>query len=289
MRWTIASMGMLFALALTCTAGQRLEFEVVSIRPRSLQGQQVDVGIHIDGAQVRFTLFNIITFVGYAYDVPPYQVEGPDWIGTTFFDVAAKVPDGTTKTQVREMLRSLLAERFGLEVHRETREFAVYALEMAKSGLKMKELAPDPALDLEQQGADNMSMTIQNTGGVYNLGNGAYFSVDDKGFEGKKLSMRTLSRSIRPFMDRPVADMTNLKGAYDFALNVTPQDRMAMMLRSAINAGVTLPPQALRALDNASGDSFTDALQKLGLVLVPRKAPLEVIVVDSVLKTPTEN
>ena len=62
-----------------------------------------------------------------------------------------------------------------------------------------------------------------------------------------------------------------------------------MMLRSAINAGVNLPPQALKALDNATGDSFTDALQKLGLVLVPQKAPLEVIVVDALQKMPTEN
>jgi uncharacterized protein (TIGR03435 family) len=64
-----------------------------------------------------------------------------------------------------------------------------------------------------------------------------------------------------------------------------------MMIRSAVNAGMgaTLPPQMLRLLDSASGDSFAEALQKLGLVLVPRKAPLEVVVVDSLQKTPTEN
>jgi uncharacterized protein (TIGR03435 family) len=267
----------------------RLEFEVASIRPSNPQGTQINIGMHVDGAQVRFTLFNLITYVGYAYEIPPYQVEGPDWIGSAFYDIAAKMPDGTNPTQVRAMLRTLLSDRFGIKVHRETREVPVYALEVVKGGLKMKELPPDPALDPEHQGEENMSMTIQGTGGVYNLGNGAYFSVGEKGFEGKKLSIRYVSRAIRPFLDRPVLDMTNLKGTYDFVLNVTPEDRIAMMIRSAINAGVTLPPQALKALDNASGDSFTAALEKLGLVLTPRKGPVEVVVVDSVQKTPSDN
>jgi uncharacterized protein (TIGR03435 family) len=276
-------------LSTSAISQTRPEFEVASIRPSNPQGAQINVGMHVDGAQVRFTLFNLITFVGYAYEIPPYQVEGPDWIGSAFYDIAAKMPEGTSPTQVRAMLRTLLSDRFGLKVHRETREVPVYALELAKGGLKMKELPPDPDLDPEHQGEENMSISIQATGGVYNLGNGAYFSVDDKGFEGKKLSMRYLSRAIRPFLDRPVLDMTNLKGAYDFVLNVTPEDRIAMMIRSAINAGVTLPPQALKALDNASGDSFTAALDRLGLVLMPRKGPVEVVVVDSVQKTPSDN
>jgi uncharacterized protein (TIGR03435 family) len=267
----------------------RPEFEVASIRPSNPQWPQINVGVHVDGAQVRFSLFNLVTYIGYAYEIPPYQVEGPDWMGPAFFDIAAKIPEGANPTQVRAMLRTLLADRFDVKVHRETREVPVYALEIARGGLKMKELPPDPALDLEQQGADNMSMTIQSTGGVYNLGNGAYFSVGDKGFEAEKLSMLSLSRAIRPFLDRPVLDMTNLKGAYDFVLNVTPEDRIGMMIRSAINAGVTLPPQALKALDNASGDSFTAALEKIGLVLTPRKGPLEVIVVDSARTTPSDN
>lgn len=265
------------------------EFEVASIRPANLQGYQTNIGMHIDGAQVRFTLFNLTALIGYAYEIPPYQVDGPDWMGSAFFDIAAKMPDESSATQARAMLRKLLADRFGVKVHRETRETPVYALEVAKGGLKMKELPPDPALDLEQQAADNFSMTIQGIGGVFNLGNGAYFAVDDKGFEGRKLSLRSLSRAIRPFMDRPVVDMTNLKGAYDFVLNITPEDRIAMMIRSAINAGVTLPPQALKALDNATGDSLTAALEKIGLTLTPRKGPVEVIMVESIQKTPSEN
>jgi len=83
--------------------------------------------------------------------------------------------------------------------------------------------------------------------------------------------------------------MTDFKGRYSFMLDVSPEDYQAMMVRSAISAGVVLPPQALRVLDSASGDSVFAAVQKLGLRLEPRRAKLEVVVVDSMAKTPTEN
>jgi uncharacterized protein (TIGR03435 family) len=64
---------------------------------------------------------------------------------------------------------------------------------------------------------------------------------------------------------------------------------MGMMIQSAISAGVVLPPQALKALENASGDSLFTAVETLGLKLERRKAPLEVLVVDHMEKAPTEN
>ena len=90
-------------------------------------------------------------------------------------------------------------------------------------------------------------------------------------------------------MDRPVVDSTGLNGQYDFSLQLTPEDRTALLVRSAINAGITLPPQAMRALDSGSNASLTTSLEKLGLTFQSSKAPLDVIVIDSVQKTPTEN
>ena len=68
------------AIAAISGFGQaRLQFEVASIRPSATpQGFNVNVGIHVDGAQVRFTLFNLATYVAYAYDIPPYQVQTPN-------------------------------------------------------------------------------------------------------------------------------------------------------------------------------------------------------------------
>ena len=84
-------------------------------------------------------------------------------------------------------------------------------------------------------------------------------------------------------------DMTNLKGNYDFVLELSPEDFRAMGIRSAISAGVALPPQAIQMAEAASGDSLSNAMQKLGLKLESRKAPLEVIVIDHAEKTPSDN
>jgi uncharacterized protein (TIGR03435 family) len=98
-----------------------------------------------------------------------------------------------------------------------------------------------------------------------------------------------MAEMLARFADRPVVDMTELEGNYDFALEFAPEDFRAMMIRSATAAGVMLPAEAMRALEGASGDSLFTALQTLGLKLEPRKAPLEVLVIDHIEKAPTEN
>jgi uncharacterized protein (TIGR03435 family) len=101
--------------------------------------------------------------------------------------------------------------------------------------------------------------------------------------------MAALAASLERFMDRPIVDMTNLKGSYDLALDVTPEDYQAMLIRAAVTAGVVLPPQALRFLDGASIPSLFEAMQKLGLKLDARKAPLDLLMIDEARKTPSEN
>ena len=102
--------------------------------------------------------------------------------------------------------------------------------------------------------------------------------------------MASLAGTLERFLDRPVVDMTGLKGPYNFSFEVTPEDYRAMLIRSAVVAGVVLPPEVLRILDGASSpSSLFDAMEKLGLKLESRKAPLDVVVVDSARKTPTEN
>ena len=90
-------------------------------------------------------------------------------------------------------------------------------------------------------------------------------------------------------MDKPVVDMTGLTGTYDVLLNFTEEDYRAMLIRSAINAGVVLPPQARQLMEAASGDSVASAMQAAGLKLEPRKAPLDVLVIDHAEKTPSAN
>jgi len=107
--------------------------------------------------------------------------------------------------------------------------------------------------------------------------------------EAKKLTMAYAAEMLGRFMDRPVVDLTELKGNYDFTLEFPPEEFQAMMIRSAITAGIVLPPEAMRALEGASSSSLFTAVQTLGLKLESRKAPLEVLVIDHAEKTPTDN
>ena len=122
-----------------------------------------------------------------------------------------------------------------------------------------------------------------------NLGNGSYYSFGNNKFEAGKVSMDGLTRMLETYVDRPILNLTELKGNYDLTLNLTPEDYQAMLIRAAVNNGVVLPPQALRLMDVGSTASLLDALQQVGLKLDARKSPLDLLVIDQILKTPTEN
>jgi uncharacterized protein (TIGR03435 family) len=267
----------------------RPEFEVASIRSSAETPQgQVNVGLHIDGAQVRVASLTLRDYLGIAYRTKISNIFGPDWISSERFDIAATIPAGGKRAEVPEMLQALLADRFQLKMHREKREFAVYALVVGKSPLKLKETPPD---------ADNAqaSAPIEVAGGgsaagvSVNLGGGSSWSFVPNKFEAKKLTMEQFAANLERFADRPIVDMTGLKGQFDFAFDINPEDYRPMLIRSAISAGATLSPQALRLIEGTSSASLSDALQQVGLKLETRKAPLEVIVVDDALKTPTAN
>jgi len=84
-------------------------------------------------------------------------------------------------------------------------------------------------------------------------------------------------------------DRTGLSGNYDISIQLTPEEYRAMLIQSAVSAGVRLPPEALRLLEGASNDSLYTALRNFGLKMEPTKAPLDVLVIDHILKTPVAN
>ncbi|HEY3840047.1 MAG TPA: TIGR03435 family protein [Bryobacteraceae bacterium] len=278
-------------LAFTLLAAEtRPEFEVASIRPAApLVPGDVGIGLHVDGAQVRIKSFSLLDYLCSAYRLKNYQVVGPDWIKAERYDISAKLPEGAAREQVPDMLKTLLQSRFQLKTHQESRPLPVYALVVAKSGLKLKELPPDPDDPEADKAGVNVNVGASRQGVSINLGRGSYFTFADNKVQIQKLTMTALADMLARFEDRPVLDMTGLKGKYDCTLDITPEDYRAMMIRSAIAAGVQLPPEALRLLDNASDSSLHSALEAVGLKLEPRKAPVETLVVDQASKTPTEN
>jgi len=279
------------ATAVFAQNAPRSEFEVATIRPSApTPPDGVTAGVRIDGAQIRCAFLTLKDYIGIAYRIKLYQVSGPDWLGSERFDISGTVPAGIPTSQFPDMLQSLLEERFKLKIHRDKKDFPVYVLEVAKGGLKMQESAPDP--DLEKADA-KAPVNVTGSGGsqgiAVNYGRGTSYTFANNRFEAKRFTMELFSANLERFVDRPIVDMTNLKGTYDIVLDVTQEDYRAMLIRAGVNAGVSLPPEALRLLDSASVASLLDAIQKLGLKLDARKAPLDLLVIDDAQKTPTEN
>ena len=234
------------------------------------------------------------------------------------FDVLAKMPEGATKEQVPEMLQALLAERFKLAIHHDTKELSVYALVVGKGGPKLKESPPDPPAPAPAEKSDSApgdptgaspsadaspQFKIQRnsdgssgTATVHGPDGNAKMSFGPNGMhmEFEKMTMAKLAETLTPFVDRPVVDMTELKGNYQLALDLAMEDlkNVARKFGAAVpgvapvsgDAG-SLPSDAV---SDPSGSVFASVL-RLGLKLEPRKAPLGLIVIEHIEKMPTEN
>jgi uncharacterized protein (TIGR03435 family) len=325
MRATIVSTLLLAAAAAAQTPPAKLAFEVASIKPAEqldpakMMSGQAHVGMKIDAARVDIGFLSTADLIRLAYKLKSYQLIGPEWL-TAFtaqrWDIMAKMPPGADKDQVPQMLQVLLAERFKLEFHKESKEHNAYALTVAKSGLKMKEAAPEPTpakAEPAPPGSDptpppgNNNPQIKMTGsgdtrtvsvGASSQGGPMKMTVGPNGMhmEADALPMDALIELLSKLTDRPVVDMTELKGKYQMALDLSMADMMAMARSAGVMGAVpgggggetkaAAPADA--ASDPANGSAFKN-VQQLGLELKARKIPIEIIVVDKVEKAPTEN
>ena len=263
-------------------------FDVASIRTSAdpVPGQ-TGAGVQVTQSQVRVNGLPLRTYLSIAYRMQAHQVIGPSWLGTTRFDIQATMPQGVNTQQLPEMFQALLAERFKLRAHRETRETAVFALEVVRDRFTLESVPADR--DVTNQAAFSAGASASNRGVGVDLGRGSSYTFGDNRFQARKLMMGMLAQTLTNWTGRPVVDRTNLTGFYDFTLELTPEDFQAMQIRSADMAGVALPAQALRVLENNTLDSLHESLRKIGLTLASRRAPMDVLVVDSIEKTPSEN
>jgi uncharacterized protein (TIGR03435 family) len=280
------------AILLACPLfGQQFEVASIKLFDPNVAGQAV--GLHFDGALVRGVGLSLRDYVATAYRFKAILISGPDWTLTERFNISATLPDGGSRAQVPEMLQALLADRFHVKLHKDKKELPIYALVLAKGPLKLKELPPDPDADPEKDEPTGLA----NVGTIAGVGNGASITyargasltIADNRIEARKLTLWVVCRTLERYSDRQIVDMTGLTGSYTFTLDVTPEDYQAMNLRSAVVRGFTLPPDAQKFLDESSPTALSDALQQVGLKLEARKAPLDVLVIDDALKTPTAN
>jgi uncharacterized protein (TIGR03435 family) len=275
--------------ALAGLAQTRPAFEVASVRPAVELVNAVTVGVQVSGAQVRISGLSVRDYIGMAYNLRPQQIDGPDWLGSARFEIAAKIPDGGRPEQVPEMMQALLEERFQMKSHRESREFTVYALAVHRDGLKLQPIADATAAAPAANAPVQVGGSGSGGGVNMDLGGGASFSFAGERLEAKRITMGALADMLTRFLDRPVIDATNLAGRYDISAPIAREDYQALMIRAAVNGGITMPPQALRFLDAANSDPLAEPLRTVGLALDARRAPLDVLVVDSISRTPTAN
>ena len=270
----------------------RPTFEVASIRPSSdAPRQAVAAAGSTSGTQFRIAGLTIRDYISMGYSVKLNQISGPDWITTDRFDIAATLPEGSRPDQVPSMMQTLLEDRFELKTHREKKEFPVYALRVSSGGLKMTEVQGDPSVE-QSDAKIAQTFTRQGSGrGIsLDLGQGSSVNFANNRFEAKKLTMASLAGMLERFLERPVVDLTGVNGSYDVAFDLSPEDYRMMLIRAATAAGLVMSPDALRALDGSpTPASLFDGLARFGLKLEAHRAPLEVLVVDSIRKTPTEN
>lgn len=266
------------------------QFEVASIRAFDPAQGPAAVGLHMDRAQLRAVGLSLKDYLSTAYNIKALLISGPHWTETDRFDITATLPPGVTPSQVPEMLQALLADRFQLKLHKDQKEFPVYALVAGKGPLKLKESPPDPNANKDEANGTFNNGTISFVDGVtVSYLDGSSFYFGNNRVEVKKLNMTQFTRDVERFSDRQIVDMTGLTGQYDFTVSLSPQDSQAMMLRSLLWLNQKLPPEAQQFLDSTSPAALGDALRQVGLKLEPRKAPLDILVIDNALKTPIPN
>lgn len=241
------------------TAGiaQTAPFEVASVKVHQGGGGTTR---EIGPDTMRYLNITLGEFINMAYSGKRYQIAGPDWVVNTAssdrYDIVAKAAQRATPAQIRQMLGPLLAERFQLRFHRETRELTVYALTVLKSGPRFK----------EGDGGESS---------VYPDGKG--------GISFKNYPMEALAGllSNMPAVGRAVLDRTGLTGRYTFTANLldSPPASSPSEAKAAIGANQ----------DPVSSPVLSNLQDQLGLKLDTVKAPIEMIVIDHVEKTPTKD
>jgi uncharacterized protein (TIGR03435 family) len=243
-----AAVTLLFLTSLAALA-QTPAFEVASVRAGEPGQESIETG----PGSLTMRHARLVACIRWAYNVQDFQIAGPGWLHDVWFDVFAKSAGEVPVAQLREMLQQLLAERFKLAVHRDTKEMTTLVLTVAKGGHKLEptETEESPTFKTGQLTATGRGATLEPL-------------------------IALLSREL----GEPVFDETGLKGKFNYFLDINPywteESRKAAQ-------GINGPPQDANAIIAA-------AFQKeLGLKVEPRKAPVEMIVVDHVEKTPSEN
>lgn len=241
-------------------------FEVADIKVNTSKDPRPGKERLLPGGRIEVPNATLREMIRAAYGVQPNMITGgPNWLDSERFDMVAKAPPETPLPTLLLMLRTLLEERFKLAFHREDKVMPAYALVVGKGGPKLHQTAAG--------GRQNCNSSLVDKGGIRMLHR-----------ECHNMTLEEFARQLPGLggagIDRPVVDMTELTGAYDFEFDYAPQ----MSGRGDDNRGGGDGPSAA----DSAGPSISDAMTQLGLKLEASKRPMSCIVIDRAEK-PTEN
>ncbi len=226
-------------------------FEAASVKAIDISKGSVNVD-RVNGPERFQALVIVPQLIQWAYNVKDFQVSGaPQWCGREWFEVQATAGHPSSEAEIKQMVQALLADRFKLKLHRETKEIPIYALLVGKSGPKLT-----AAKDATQC----------NGNGCFGIGNG-FTSASGA-------TMAFTAEALTHLVDRTFIDKTGLTGHYDFRLTYDQSS--------------TKPPIVGMPIAPTEGPSIFAAVEDLGLKLEPQKSPVEMLIIDSV-ERPSEN
>lgn len=287
----------LLLILIPAAHGEGTIFEAASIRPSSPQLVGSMNGGPGTKDPVRWTCqyVMLLRLVRNAFNLRAFEVEGPSWLRNEHFDLAAKIPEGATVEQFQQMKQNLLIARFGLKFHREKKEIQGYELIVAKNGPKFKESGPEPPKDPDANPATASPLPTKlfDKDGfpVFPPGRTNHIITftrreGETGAAGRWFNtpMEKIVAFISDQLDKPVSDNTNLTGKYDLSLAwiSEPTDSTAPSIPDSY--GNSIPFASSRP-----NSIFTALQEQLGLKLQPYRVTIEILVIDHIEKTPSEN
>ncbi len=212
----------LFAYAAVIgTAADNAKFDVASVKRAAPPpaGAGVRDGARggpgtSDPSQITYISLRLKDLLLTAYGVKNYQISGPDWLDTERYDIAAKIPPGTTKEQFALMLQNLLAERFKLTLHHTTKDLPLYELVVAKNGPKLKPWMDDPSSPPPSPPAPGAPPPMGKDGSP-RVQPGHFVTMAMSGrlhIVASKLSVARLADMLANQLGRPVVDKNRING-----------------------------------------------------------------------------
>jgi uncharacterized protein (TIGR03435 family) len=257
---------------------KRPEFEVASIKPAAPDARGMWIRPS-PGGRLDITNMSLKEIIVLAWRVQPYQISGgPPWLSSARYDISAKAETSTTADERQLMIQALLADRFQLAMHRETKDLPIYALVLARKDGK---LGPKP-VESKKGGCtafDPLRPPAPPEPGKPDALNCGQQMMSPRSLRAVSAPLANIIPMLARMLGRTIVDKTGLTGNYDVSLEWTPDESQSAML----------PPDVPKPVADGSGPSIFTALQEqLGLKLESQKGPVEILVIDRAEK-PSEN